>query len=94
LETEFWDEIEKKQPYCFARQRGPQQVDALKTVCPHLEGVVRSFIVMVQRGHDQLLDILLFLMKLKHLILSFHYNWASLVAQLVKNLPAMWETWV
>ena len=22
------------------------------------------------------------------------YNWASLVAQLVKNLPAMWETWV
>ena len=23
-----------------------------------------------------------------------HYSWASLVAQLVKNLPAMWETWV
>ena len=23
-----------------------------------------------------------------------HYPWASLVAQLVKNLPAMWETWV
>ena len=22
------------------------------------------------------------------------YIWASLVAQLVKNLPAMWETWV
>ena len=22
------------------------------------------------------------------------YGWASLVAQLVKNLPAMWETWV
>ena len=21
-------------------------------------------------------------------------SWASLVAQLVKNLPAMWETWV
>ena len=21
-------------------------------------------------------------------------RWASLVAQLVKNLPAMWETWV
>jgi len=21
-------------------------------------------------------------------------KWASLVAQLVKNLPAMWETWV
>ena len=23
----------------------------------------------------------------------FQYFWASLVAQLVKNLPAMWETW-
>ena len=22
------------------------------------------------------------------------YSWASLVAQLVKNLPAIWETWV
>ena len=22
------------------------------------------------------------------------YSWASLVTQLVKNLPAMWETWV
>ena len=22
------------------------------------------------------------------------YSWASLVAQLVKNLPAMWVTWV
>ena len=22
------------------------------------------------------------------------YFWASLVAQMIKNLPAMWETWV
>ena len=22
------------------------------------------------------------------------YSWASLVAQLVKNPPAMWETWI
>ena len=22
------------------------------------------------------------------------YSWASLVAQMIKNLPAMWETWV
>ena len=22
------------------------------------------------------------------------YSWASLVAQTVKNLPAMWETWI
>ena len=25
---------------------------------------------------------------------TFQYSWASLVAQLVKNLPAMWEIWV
>ena len=25
---------------------------------------------------------------------SLQYSWASLVVQLVKNLPAMWETWV
>ena len=25
---------------------------------------------------------------------SFQYSWASLTAQLVKNLPAMWETWI
>ena len=24
----------------------------------------------------------------------FQYSWASLVAQLVNNPPAMWETWV
>ena len=24
----------------------------------------------------------------------FQYSWASLVAQLVKNPPAMWETWL
>ena len=24
----------------------------------------------------------------------YQYSWASLVAQLVKNPPAMWETWV
>ena len=22
------------------------------------------------------------------------YSWVSLVAQMVKNLPAMWETWI
>ena len=25
---------------------------------------------------------------------SLQYSWASLVAQLVKNPPAIWETWV
>ena len=26
--------------------------------------------------------------------IPLQYSWASLVAQLIKNLPAMWETWV
>ena len=25
---------------------------------------------------------------------TFQYSWASLVAQMVKNLPVVWETWV
>ena len=25
---------------------------------------------------------------------QLQYSWASLVAQMVKNLPAVWETWV
>ena len=24
----------------------------------------------------------------------FQYNWVSLVAQLIKNLPTTWETWI
>ena len=32
---------------------------ALKTVSPNLEKIVRSFIVMIQRGHDHVMDILL-----------------------------------
>ena len=31
----------------------------MNTVCPDLGEVVRSFTVIVQRGHDQLMDILL-----------------------------------
>ena len=28
------------------------------------------------------------------IVYPLQYSWASLVAQMVKNLPAMWETWV
>ena len=53
-------EAEKNSFYCFARQKGPQGANALKTVCPVLEGVVRSVIVMAQGAErDQLMDILL-----------------------------------
>ena len=33
--------------------------NTLNTVCLALEGAARSFIAVVQRGHDQLMDILL-----------------------------------
>ena len=35
-------------------------------------------------------------MKTQHIgpTFSIGTDWASLVAQMVKNLPAMWETWV
>ena len=40
-------------------QSGPQWAKVLKTMCPNLEKVVKSFGVMVQRRSDQLMDILL-----------------------------------
>jgi len=27
-------------------------------------------------------------------LIYYYYYWASLVAQIVKNLPAMWEAWI
>ena len=38
------------------------------------------------------LDFLKYKVKLMRIIIVT--TWVSLVAQLVKNLPAMWETWV
>ena len=49
----------KEELYCFARQRGPQLANALKTTCPNLGKTVRSFMVIVYKGSDQLMDILL-----------------------------------
>ena len=53
------DEVEKNSFIALPGKGGLQPANALKTVCPDLEGVVRSIIVMVQRGCDQLMDILL-----------------------------------
>ena len=35
-----------------------------------------------------------FLKKYLFIYAALDLSWASLVAQMVKNLPAMWETWV
>ena len=49
-------EAEKNNFISLSGKGGPAAVNALKTVCPDLEGMVRSFMVMIQRG---LMDILL-----------------------------------
>ena len=41
------------------QQRGPQQANAFRTMCPNFKKIVRSFIEIVQRGPDQLVGILL-----------------------------------
>ena len=41
------------------RGGGAQQANALRILCPTLEGIVKLFIVMVQKGHGQLIDFLL-----------------------------------
>ena len=43
-------EVKRCSFYCFARQRGPQWANALKTMWSTLEGVVRSFIVFKEQG--------------------------------------------
>ena len=40
-----------------------------------------------------MIKVLLIIANIKLLLLG-HVSWASLVAQLVKNLPAMQETWI
>ena len=54
-ETEFW---RKEKLYLLARQ-STRTGSCLEKLYPHLEKTVRSFIAMVQRGCDQLRDILL-----------------------------------
>ena len=49
-ETELWVMYLERKLYCFARQKGPQQANALKMVCPALEGVVRSLTVFKEQG--------------------------------------------
>ena len=51
-------ELKKEKLNCFAGQE-TQQTNALITVCLSLERVVRSSEVIIQRGCDQLMDILL-----------------------------------
>ena len=57
-ETEFWGEVEKES-FLALSGKGEQSELILQTKCPNLGKIVTSFIVMVQRSHDQLVDILL-----------------------------------
>ena len=44
--------------------------------------------------HNLSHDFCYFVLQFAHLIMLTSHDCASLVAQMVKNLPAMWETWV
>lgn len=55
-----WCSREKGWLYHFARQIREATVDSgTQTMCPHLGKIVRSFILTVQRGRDQLVNTLL-----------------------------------
>ena len=43
-----------KNSFVALPDKGPQQAEVRKTVCPALEQVVRSVVILVQRGRDQL----------------------------------------
>ena len=51
--------VEKDSFLTFPGKGGHGGLLPRKTMCLNLERIVRSFIVMVQRGRDQLVDILL-----------------------------------
>ena len=55
---EFWVK-QKRTALLLCQAKGPQPACASKTVCLNMEATVRSFMVMVQRGCDQLADTLL-----------------------------------
>ena len=38
--------------------------------------------------------VMVMMVEVMKLMIKIIVHWASLVTQLVKNLPAMWETWV
>ena len=52
-------EVEKDSFITLPGKGGHSRLLPQKTMCPNLERTVRSFIVMVQRGCDRLVDILL-----------------------------------
>ena len=59
LGDQVFREVEKSSFIALPGKGGPQQPNDLKTVCTNLGKILRSFIVMVQRGCDQLVDFLL-----------------------------------
>ena len=52
-------EVEKDNFNALLGKREPQWANTPKTMCPNLERIVRSFGIMLQRAHDELVDILL-----------------------------------
>ena len=51
--------MEKDNFNALLGKRESQWANTPKTMCPNLERIVRSFGIMLQRAHDELVDILL-----------------------------------
>ena len=52
-------EVEDNSLIALLVKEAAEWANASKTMCPILEGIVTSFIIMVQRWHDKLLDFIL-----------------------------------
>ena len=53
------DKVDESSFIALPGKGGPRQANALRIMCPTLEGIVKLFIVMVQKGRGQLIDFLL-----------------------------------
>lgn len=53
------DKVDESSFIALPGKGGPQQANALRIMCPTLEGIVKLFIVMVQKRHGQLINFLL-----------------------------------
>ena len=78
-DNKCWRGCGKKEPFCIAGVGFPGGSDCKESICNAGDaGSISGLGRSPGEGIGYLLQ----------------YSWASLVAQMVKDLPAMWETWV
>ena len=70
------------------RHGGPRWTQALKTMCPLLGKIVRSFVLTVQRGYDQLLLMVCGEINRGSMLSAFRSHWPG-VYMLVGSIPLL-----